>query len=309
MAVFSLVFFKIISVLLNVIIGFLAGRFANVERDSIASLLFYFIAPIVFFSIPSNTHLSVSSLSITLLTFLIATGLCWTSYKIYEPYWEDDTKNMLAMSSGTCNNGYFMLPIATALFDDYTLGLYMMAAVGVNLYESSVGYYICAKSITSTRESVMKVLKLPMFNAFIVGCLCSFAGFTLPDFLDDFTYSMRSAFSILGMIMIGLGLSTIPKLTIDKNFLTAAFISKFIFYPLVMNIFILLDQHIFGFYDSSCYDALRLISLAPMAANTIVIASIWKMNPERVATTVLLSSIFALIYIPIMVTLFIGDVE
>lgn len=309
MAIFGLVFFKIVSILLNVIIGFLAGRFAKVERDSIASLLFYFIAPIVFFSIPSSTHLSLSSLSITLVTFLIATGLCFISYNIYQLYWQDDTKNMLAMSAGTCNTGYFMLPIAAAIFDDYTLGLYMMAAVGVSLYESSVGYYICAKSITSTRDSIMRVLKLPMFNAFTIGCLCSFTGLTLPDFLDDFTHSMRSAFSILGMIMIGLGLSTIPKLEIDKKFLTAAFLSKFVFYPIAINIFILLDQYVLEVFDASCYDALRLISVAPMAANTIVLASIWKMNPERVATTVLLSSIFALIYIPLMVTIFIGDTE
>ncbi|MES2214676.1 MAG: AEC family transporter [Pseudomonadota bacterium] len=308
MAIFSIVFFKIISVLLSVIIGFLAGRWSKVERDSIASLLFYFISPIVFFSIPCSTTLSLSSLSITLVTFVIATGLCSFSYYIFGKYWDDDTRNILAMSAGTGNGGYFMLPIAAALFDDYTLSIYMMATIGVNLYESSVGYYICAKSMTSTKESIIKVLKLPMLKAFALGCFCSVAGLTIPEFLDDFTYSMRSTFSILGMIMIGLGLSTIPKFEVDKRFTIAAFVSKFLFYPVAINIFILLDRYFLNFYDDHYYDALQLLAVAPMAANTIVIASIWKFNPEKVATTVLLSLLFALFYIPIVASLFIRDV-
>lgn len=62
MAIFSIVFFKTISVLLSVIIGFFAGKYSNVERDGIASLLFYFISPIVFFAIPASTTLTLSAL-------------------------------------------------------------------------------------------------------------------------------------------------------------------------------------------------------------------------------------------------------
>lgn len=308
MAIFSIVFLKIVSVLLSVIIGFLAGRWSKVDRDSIASLLFYFISPIVFFSIPCSTTLSFSSLSIALVTFLISTGLCCFAYKLFSTYWQDDTRNILAMSAGTGNSGYFMLPIAAALFDDYTLSIYMMAAIGVSLYESSVGYYICAKSITSTKESIIKVLKLPMLNAFALGCILSFSGITLPDFLDDFTYNMRSCFSILGMIMIGLGLSTVRKFEVDTQFTCAAFISKFLFFPAAVNIFILFDRYLLHWYDDNYYDALQLLSVAPMAANTIVIASIWKFNAEKVATTVLLSLMFALFYIPLMASLFIRDI-
>lgn len=309
MGVFSIVFLKIVSVLLNVIIGFLAGRFSKVDRDSIASLLFYFISPIVFFTIPASTNLSLSEVSIAFVTFVIATGLCSLSYYLYGMYWQDNTQNILAMSAGTGNVGYFMLPIAAALFDDHTLGIYMMATIGVNVFESSIGYYICAKSINSTADSIRRVLKLPILNAFILGCLCGFAGITIPDFLDDFTYGMRSSYSILGMIMVGLGISTIPKFEIDLKFTAAAFASKALFYPIAISVFILLDKFVLGWYDDSYYDALSLLSLAPMAANTIVIASIWKFHPERVAATVLLSSLFSLIYIPFMVMLLIRSVE
>jgi hypothetical protein len=309
MTIFSLVFFKTVSVLLSVIIGFFAGKYSNVERDSIASLLFYFIAPIVFFTIPASTSLTFSALSIALVTFIIASLLCLGAYNFYARYWQDHNLNILALSAGSANSGYFMLPIAAALFDDYTLSIYMMAVIGLNIYESSLGFYICARSFSSTKESIMQVLKLPTLNCFILGCLFSFAGITIPDFLDDFIFNMRGAYSILGMIMVGLGLSTLKTLEIDVKFTLAAFASKFIAFPIAINIFIMFDRFITGWYNENYYNALQLLSTAPLAANIIVIASLQKFHPEKVASTVLLSLLFVLIYMPVMVSIFLSDLS
>ena len=231
------------------------------------------------------------------------------SYYFFGRYWRDHTRNIIALSAGTANVGYFMLPIASALFDDYTLSIYMMAVIGVNIFESTIGYYICARSFSNTSESVLKVIKLPILNGFLLGCLFSFAGFTLPDFLDDFLYNMRGAFSILGMVMVGLALSTLKTFEIDIKFTLATFASKFLFYPIAVNIFILLDRMIFGWYDEQHYNALRLIAMSPMAANIIVIANIQKFYPEKVATTVFLSLLFVVIYMPLMTIIFLGDLN
>ena len=292
-----------------VIIGFLAGKYSKVERDSIAALLFYFISPIVFFAIPASTTLTLSALSITVVVFCISTLLMLFSYYFFGQYWRDHTRNIIALSAGTANVGYFMLPIASALFDDYTLSIYMMAVIGVNIFESTIGYYICARSFSNTSESILKVIKLPILNGFLLGCLFSFAGFTLPDFLDDFLYNMRGAFSILGMVMVGLALSTLKTFEIDIKFTLATFASKFLFYPIGVNIFILLDRMIFGWYDEQHYNALRLLAMSPMAANIIVIANIQKFYPEKVATTVFLSLLFVVIYMPVMAIIFLGDLN
>ncbi|WP_342268096.1 AEC family transporter [Candidatus Tisiphia endosymbiont of Empis tessellata] len=309
MAIFTIVFFKTISVLLSVLIGFLAGRYSKVERDSIASLLFYFISPIVFFAIPASTTLTLSALSVTVVVFFIATSLSIFSYYFFGRYWLDHTRNIIALSAGTANGGYFMLPIAATLFDDYVLSIYMMAVIGINIFESSVGFYICVRSFANSSESILKVVKLPILNGFLLGCLFSFAGFTLPDFLDDFIYNMRGAFSILGMVMVGLALSALQKFEIDIKFTLATFMAKFLFYPLGVNIFILLDKFVLGWYDENYYNALRLLSTAPMAANVIVIASLQKFYPEKVATTVFLSLLFGVVYIPVMVTIFLSDLN
>ena len=307
-AIFSLIFFKVISLLLSVIIGFIAGKYKDVQRESITLLLFYFIAPIVFFSIPANSVLTINAISIIITMFILASILCFISYKIFSRYMEGETKNFLAMSAGTGNVGYFMLPIASTLFDDYTLSIYMMAVIGINVYEASIGFYICARSFSSTKESILRVLKMPILHAFILGSTFSLFGANLPEFLDDFVYNMKATYSVLGMVMVGLSISKLEKFEIDMQFTLFSLFSKFILYPIIINIFILMDQVIFHWYTTSHYNALRLLSTAPIAGNTIVIASIMRFSVEKAATAVLLSCICALIYIPLIASIFLNDI-
>lgn len=304
MTIFSLVFFKVLSSLLSVVLGYCSGRFSNVQKESIASLLFYFVAPIVFFAIPTSAKLSFSDLGVTAITTTVCAALSFFSYWLYGKFWQDSHRNLLALSAGTGNTGYVVLPIATALFDDRTLSLFAFGLIGVAINEASFGCYFCARSVSSMRESALKVVKLPILNAFFIGCLFSLVGFQMPEFLDEFIRNMKGAFSILGMVLIGLALSQITEFRLDLKFTFAAFLSKFVFFPLAFSALITFDKLVLHWYDDNYYDAWQLISLAPMATNTIVMASLFKIYPEKMATTVLLSLLFVLIYLPIMATIF-----
>ena len=304
MLIFTLVFLKILSSLLSVLIGFCAGKYSDVEKESIASLLFYFVAPIVFFAIPTSSNMHFSDLGIIIVTFSMTTLLGVFNFWIYGKVWQDNHRNILALSGGTGNGSYMVLPIATAIFDDHTLNIYALGIIGVAIYEASVGCYFCARSVSSIKDSVLKIIKLPILNAFIIGCIMNLSGFELPNFLDEFINNMKGSFSILGMVVIGLAMSKIKEFKLDLKFTSAAFISKFLFFPAAFNIFIFIDYYIMHWYDENYYDALQLISLAPMATNTIVLASIYKIHPEKVATAVLMSLLFALIYMPIMSVIF-----
>jgi len=308
MAVFSLVFLKVLSSLFSVGIGYLAGRFSNVEKSSIASLLFYFVAPIVFFAIPTSAKLTLNSLVITGITFVICTILGFFSYWLYGKIWQDSHRNILAFSAGTGNTGYVVLPIATAIFNDSTLSIYVLGLIGIAIYDASIGCYFCARSVSTFKQSMLKVIKLPLLNSFFLGCLLSLFGFQLPHFFSEFVANMKGSYSILGMVMIGLALSEIKEFRLDFKFTAAAFASKFLFYPIAFNIYILIDRFILGWYNNEYYNALQLLSMAPIATNTIVLASLYKIYPEKVATVVLLSLIFVLIYMPIMAFLLLQDI-
>ena len=106
MTIFSIIFFKIFSSLFSVLLGFLAGKFANVTKDGIASLIFYFITPVVYFAIPASASLQLSDLGITLITFVITSSLSCLAYWYNRKIWKDLRPNILAFSAGTANSSY-----------------------------------------------------------------------------------------------------------------------------------------------------------------------------------------------------------
>lgn len=296
--IFVIIFFKIISGFLSILIGFLAGKLHNVQRDSIASLLFYFIGPIVFGSAPMNLSLSISTIGITLVVFGILSTLGIFNYYWLGKIWKDSHRNVLALSSTTTNCGYFMLPIVTSIFNEQILSIYMLCIIGAGLAESSIGFFLCARSLSSVKSTLLRVLKLPMFNAFLLGCFFSSIGIKIPDFLNDFMHNMRSAYSILGMTMVGLGLSSITKFEIDPKFTIAALIINFVVQPLGFCVFIALDIFVFKTYDINYYKCLFLISICPISANVIIVSSMINFSVQKIAPVVFISIIIELMLIP-----------
>jgi predicted permease len=234
----------------------------------------------------------------------MSTILGFFSYWLYGKFWNDSHRNILALSAGTGNSGYVVLPIATALFEEHTLSLYVLGLIGISIYESSIGCYFCARSLDGFKESVKKVARLPMLNAFFLGCMLNMSGFELPDFLDDFIENIRGAYSILGMVLIGIALSEIKEYQFDFKYTGAAFASKFLFFPMVYGAFIFIDKNFLGLYNNDYYNVLWLLAVAPLATNTIVLAALYGIHPEKVATAVVLSLIFVLAYMPIMTSIF-----
>ena len=235
---FSLVFFKVLSSLLSIGVGFGAGKLSKVQSDSIASLLFYLIAPIVFFAIPTGAKITINDFSIMIITYILCSLLGILTFFVYRKIWQDGHEKILALSAGTGNSGYVVLPIAASLFDDKTLSIYGLCIIGMDLYVASIGYCLCAQTLVSGKESLIRIAKLPILNAFFIGCCFSLMGFQLPSFLNEFIKNMQVFYSVLGMLMIGVAISEIKILKLDIKFITAAFFSKFIVFPLVFNIFL-----------------------------------------------------------------------
>lgn len=210
---------------------------------------------------------------------------------------------MLGLSSTTANCGYFMIPIASTLFDESALNIYMLCVLGVAMAESSVGFYLLNRGTGSAKESLKKVLKLPTFNAFIIGSILGLIGLKLPEFLNDFVHNIRTSYAILGMIMMGLGLAALDKFEIDKQFSIVALLINFIIQPAVCLSLIALDKFVLHIYTPDFYKSLVLIAICPIAANTIMVANLINFPVQKIASTVFISLITAAITTPIIISI------
>jgi predicted permease len=176
-----------------------------------------------------------------------------------------------------------------------------LGTLGVTIFENTVVYYLTARGRYTVSESLGRLKKLPAIYAFIFAILFLYFDLKLPNSLDNFVSNMQGAYVVLGMMLIGFGISKINNFSFDYKFIALSFLGKFILWPISMMILILLDQHFFHIYDKQIYKAFILLSIVPIAANTVIFATVLNVHPEKVSSAVLFSTIFGLIYVPIII--------
>lgn len=305
MEVFSTLIVKLVPLYLIIAVGLCAGKFLHVQKDTIAKILIYIVAPVIVFHGVVTTQLNAGILLLPVIFFSVASILSLLFYKVASLWWSDSTRNILAFTSGTGNTGYYGLPVAVAIFGESVVGIVALSVLGMILYESTVGFFITARGHHTVEESIRKILRLPTVSAFIIGLSVNLSGIKLGQVYLDTAMLFRGTYTVLGMMIIGIAIADVPKLIVDLRFIAVTHFAKFIVWPIVIVAVIELDNLMFGIFQSEVKSVMILLSVVPLAANTVSLASLLNTQPAKAATAVLISTLIALIYIPIIVLLFI----
>lgn len=305
MPFFSILLYKMIPFYFFILLGVIAGKKLQINGDPIAKIMFYLINPLIIFNGVLNAKIDGTILALPVLTFLVSSSVSILFYQLSKRIWTDSSKNIMAFSAGSGNTGYFGLPIAMLVLSPQAESYYIMALLGVTIYENSIGYYISAKGSNTTKECLAKLLRLPSIYVLILGMLINFLRLPVPDIFKDSIVHIKGVYVVLGMMLLGLGLSGLKGFSLDYKFIGMTFLAKFVVWPGIMLSLVACDCKFFGLYTPIIHSTLIFLSIVPLAVNTVVMSSLMQANPERSAATVFLSTLFALVYIPFMTSLFI----
>ncbi len=312
MEVFQALILKLVPLYFIILLGFIAGKWLNVERESIAPLLLYIVVPVVSFKGIVETEITWVTLSYPVFFFLASASLAILFFNLGKKLFNDREKaGLLSLCAGLANVGYFGLPLLFLLFDESILGVAVLLMLGLAIHESSVGFLVAASGKHSFKEALFKTLRLPAIYTSLLAVICNLAYKRYPELccFDPAIQSLNTAmdkfvgaYTLLGMLMIGLGLAKVRTLKLDFQFISLGFLAKFICYPMLSIAFIVFNKCFMQIYDDVVLQVLFILSIVPIGANTITIATELKMDTDTVSITVLLSTLFALIYIPFLVS-------
>lgn len=306
MTIFITILLKLIPLYLMILLGFIGTKVLKVQKETIAKLLIYIIAPTVIFYGTYTAEINFTNLSLPVLFFCLASAMALIFLMIGNiVFKKDSTKNILAFTAGTGNTGYFGLPVISVVLGDQAFSLAVLAILGFTLYENSVGFFLTAKGNHTAKESLWKVIKLPTIYAFFAGLLLNLLSVNLGDIAITTIGHFKGVYTLLGMMIIGMGLATVSIKEIDYKFISLTFLAKFISWPLVILGIITLDKYFFHIYNLSVYNVIIIMAIVPLAANTVAVATELKVHPNKAALAVLLSTLFALFYIPLIASLYI----
>jgi malate permease and related proteins len=294
----------ILPLYLMIALGYIAGRVLQISAQQVSGIVIYIIVPVVFFGAVATTRFDPAYFLLPAVAFGLSACMATLMYGLSRRLFQDSTANLIGQASCTGNTGYFGVPLFLSLQPESTLGVYLLAIIGISISEATIGYYIIARGQFTAREALGKLLRLPLLYACAAGLAANALVPVWPESVLKTLQQFRGAYVVLGMMMIGLGLSTLHRLEVNLRFLTVLLVEKFIVWPLLALGVIALDHLGPQWLDPLAVQVILTFSVVPLAANTVAFAAQLRVHPEKAAAAVLISTVLALGYMPVVFGLF-----
>ncbi len=300
MDITSLIATQVIPLYLIVLIGFFGARFLEIEPKNISRFVIYLISPFIVFEATMKVPFHIDSFTPPLFYALISALITGLSFAISHYVLRDKNRmNIFAVASSVKNSGYFGIPIALVVFPPEISNIYIIATLGGVLLEVTVNFYILARHSFTAQDSILKLLKLPALYAFILGVFLNSQGIEIPLSLDPLFGSFKGTLIILGMAIIGLNIAQLDRFKLDFKLLTPTLCVHIFIWPLITYALLYLDFHYTHLILSDYHALFILVAFLPVAVNVTIYASELNVMPESAATLVLISTLLAVVLVPL----------
>jgi len=303
MDLFSLLIINILPLIMLIGMGYVGGRYLEINLHSMAMMVIFFLSPIVNFGAIVRIEFTPSLLALPVIVAAALSVITILSYSLAKIKFEQSRASLIGMGSGIANTGFFGFPIVLALFGADAAGIYLLLNLGLIINEVTTCYYVGARGRNSITDSIKRLLKMPLFHSVWLALIVNSLNIQMPQIFDDYWQKFAGAWVILGMFLIGVGISKAKNLKISPSLLIPLFLSKFIIWPLFMMAIILFDLHITQFYDYQIYMMFMVFGTVPLAGNLVAYSAQLDLEAEKAAMCVVMSSVFAVFYMPVILTL------
>ena len=305
MTIFLTLLGKILPLYFSILLGLFSTLFLSCDKNTIAKILLFILAPLIVFNATISVKLDASVLFLPIFFFLLSSTLAFILLFVFKRIYSDNTANLLAFSTSTGNTGNIGIPLAILFLEPHLVDVFIFTVLASILYQNSVGYYITAKGHFTAKESIKKVLKLPVLYAFILGIIFNISGFKIPDIFLNYADYLKGTYAILGMMLLGMEMEKMRSNdSFDLKFISYAIIIKFFLWPMIVLAFIFVDKNYIHFLNEGFYMIMFLFSIVPLAGNTVTVATILNVKPEKMSLAVFITTMISLLYIPFALYLY-----
>lgn len=291
---------RIISLYFVVFLGYIGGKKLSIRKEELATLVVYLLTPLVVFSAIARAKLDLTHVLLPVLFLVLSVGLCLVGYKVASIWFDSPSKNILAFSAGQANSGYFAIPVGMAIFGEDSFSTIVFCSFGFILCEITIGYYLVARSNYSARNSLIKMIKMPAVYGFLFGIIANVFGLRWGNAVQETFINLRSTYSVLGMMIIGLAVANLTSWKPDIRFTSFALFMKYLVWPILIFMIIKCDTATIQIFDPLTRRIVFFMSTIPLAANSVAFATLLNAEPEKTAIAVLFSTLLALVIVPLL---------
>lgn len=296
--IFDILIPNLIPLYLLIALGYISGRWLDVNLHSVARLNLFIFLPIVSLGAMIRIEFNPTYIILPLTMMGISYAISLSAYTLSKHFWKDGTANLMGAAGVNGNAIYFGLPLIIAMFGPEGAGIYLFLNLGPQINNMTLAYYLVARGQFSVKQSLFKVLLFPVIHAIWIGLLLNFFGVHMSGVFQKYWEYASGCNIFLGMMMIGIGIAKIPKLTFDYKQIFAFFLIKFVLWPAAVLTFVILDIQLLHLFDSKVHQILIFFSVMPLIGNLVAYAAEYNLHPEKTAAAVLMSSVATIIIVP-----------
>lgn len=290
-----------------VALGYAAGRMYKIDLRSIGTLLIFIVLPIIAFGATAQLPFHKEYVLLPAISFFVASLTGLSSKRMGSIFLRQKGLGaFLPEATGTCNSGYMGVPLVMAVFQPDLFGVYFLIMLGLQLFETSLGYYFIARAQVSARDAFYQVLRLPTLYAIIGGLIFSALQVGLdPVFLKIFD-AAKGTYVFCGMMLVGLALSSYKKLELHGDLFALTVLGRYGFWTVLASLFIWADHTFLHLFNIDVYRMFLLLGVLPVAANLTAIAAQCDYKPQAAAPLVVMTVIISLLLLPFVLPLIIN---
>jgi malate permease and related proteins len=284
-------------------LGYISGKLLRIEALSIAKILIYCITPIVLGGYVINMEFHLEYLALPVTIFIVATLVTLCTYILAEKFCSRATySHIVAGINGMVNTGYLGLPVASALLPQHFMGVYIFACFGLTFHDLFIAYYLFNRQNYSRKKSIDKIIRMPSVYAMLVGSILSLFHYKLPAIITNLIEHSKGAYIFLGMTLLGLAFKDHKEFSFNAKFLSFSIVIRFFLWVCIVTFFFYVDRKTIQILQTSeITTIITLISILPIATNSIAYATEQSAYQEEVALSVLISS---LLFVPLCLFFF-----
>lgn len=280
---------------LIILVGFLLGRFLVLDRQTLSKLAIYALSPALIggnlyrstLSIPSALKIILGFAIATLILYLLVKGLSWGFHL------NPNTEKSLIATTLFANNGNLGLPLVAFTLGDAGFALAIAYLIASGIF---IGSFAPALLQGQGWKTGLKLtLKLPLFWATLTGLILRLFEIKLPLRLGEGIEMLGDATIPLVLLLLGMYLAQ-TRFSLGRYELFACSLRLILAPAIAFGITLLLQL------ESLESQVFVLQAAMPTAVNSLVFATEFGGDANRVAKTIVASTVLSLLTLPLVLT-------
>jgi len=301
----KIVFYSITLIAIMIVVGAILAKsfpFNDDTRQVFISIIVNIAMPCIILSSIFSVEMNNETFKKIMIVFMISIvvnmlgiGIGWMLANVFHK--RSNRIREIAILSGLGNTGFIGIPLCALLFGPEGALYAAIFDAGVDFTIWTVGVLILQKSRISIIDSAKTMINIPNI-AIVFGLSVSYLQWQLPVMVIDLTGKFAALASPLAMFYIGILVMTLKRSRIRTigNKVWLPIIVKLIILPILATISLLTVD-----LGNLIFQTILIQTMMPTLTLASILFAKYSADEEFGAITTVLSTILALITIPVMV--------